>query len=53
MARENDLLSRELDIYIRKHLRPEGIKLRDFFGIDAQHADGSKFIKLEVIWSCL
>ena len=40
MARENDLLSRELDIYIRKHLRPEGIKLRDFFGIDVQHAAG-------------
>ena len=40
MARENDLLSRELDIYIRKHLRSEGIKLRDFFGIDVQHAAG-------------
>ena len=40
MTRENDLLSQELDIYIKRHLRPEGIKRRDFFGIDVQHATG-------------
>lgn len=38
MIKENDLLSQELDIYIKRHLRPEGIKLRYFWGIDVQHA---------------
>lgn len=40
MIKENDLLSQELDIYIKRHLRPEGIKLRYFWGIDVQHATG-------------
>ena len=40
MTREDDSLRQELDIYIKRHLRPEGIKLRDFLGIDVHHATG-------------
>ena len=39
MTRGKDVLSRELDLYIKKNLRSEGIKLRDFFGLDVQHAN--------------
>lgn len=38
MPRENDVLSREMDLYIKKNLRLEGTKLGDFFGSDIQHA---------------
>jgi hypothetical protein len=41
MSREDDALSRELDIYIRKHLHSEGITLKDFLNLGGQYATGS------------
>ena len=38
MAMENDVLTRELAAYIRKNLRPEGLKLQDILDINIRHA---------------
>ena len=38
MAMENDVLTRELNAYIRKNLRPEGVKLQDILDINIRHA---------------
>ena len=38
MAMENDVLTRELAAYIRKNLRPEGVKLQDILDINIRHA---------------
>ena len=35
---ENDVLTRELNAYIRKNLRPEGVKLQDILDINIRHA---------------
>ena len=35
---ENDVLTRELAAYIRKNLRPEGLKLQDILDINIRHA---------------
>lgn len=40
MRQDDDALCRELDLYIRQNLRPEGVKIRDFFGGGVQHAAG-------------
>lgn len=37
MAMENDVLTRELAAYIRKNLRPEGLKLQDILDINIRH----------------
>ena len=38
MAMENDVLTRELNAYIRKNLRPEWVKLQDILDINIRHA---------------